>query len=226
MAGRVPRLSTMSAVVCPLCGQRRARRACPALGHQICAVCCGTKRLVEIRCPPDCPYLATAREHPPAVLVRQQQHDLELAVQIVRDFNERQSQIFFLVTTFVLRYQPPELYSLTDLDLAEAAPALAATFETATRGVIYEHHAASGAGVRLAAALKTVLAEAGQHGGTPFQRDTAIVLRRLEEAVRGKDGASQDNPRALLDLLGRVVRKTVEGPAPEEDVSPSRLIMP
>jgi hypothetical protein len=189
-------------------------------------VCCGTKRLVEIRCPPDCPYLATAREHPPAVLVRQQQHDLELAVQIVRDFNERQSQIFFLVTTFVVRYQPPELYSLTDLDLAEAAAALAATFETATRGVIYEHHAASGAGVRLAAALKTVLAEAGQHGGTPFQRDTAIVLRRLEEAARRKDGASQNNPRALLDLLGRVVRKTVEGPAPEEDVSPSRLIVP
>jgi hypothetical protein len=188
-------------------------------------VCCATKRLVAIRCPPDCQYLVTAREHPPAVLVRQQQHDLELAVQIIRDFNERQSQIFFLVTTFIVKYQPPELYSLTDLDLAEAAAALAATFETATRGVIYEHHAASGAGVRLAAALKAVLAEAGQHAGTPFQRDSAVVLRRLEEAAR-RDGASQDNPRALLELLGRVVRKTVESPAPEEDVSPSRLIVP
>src|SRR4029079_6022625 len=52
-------------VICPLCGVRRARRGCPALGKQICAVCCGTKRLVEIQCPSDCAYLATAREHPP-----------------------------------------------------------------------------------------------------------------------------------------------------------------
>jgi hypothetical protein len=181
---------------------------------------------MEIHCPSDCPYLATAREHPPAVLVRQQQHDVELAVQMIRDFNERQSQIFFLVTAFIVKYQPPELHSLTDLDLAEAAAALAATFETATRGVIYEHHAASGAAARLAAALKTVLAEAGQHGGTPFQRDTAVVLRRLEEAARRGDDAGRDNPRALLDVLGRVVRQTVESSAPEEDVSPSRLIVP
>src|SRR6185436_12385392 len=131
-------------MVCPLCGQRRARRACPALGHDICAVCCGTKRLVEIRCPSDCAYLVTAREHPPAVLVRQQQRDIELAMEVIRDFNERQSQIFFLVTTFIVRYQPPELHSLADIDVAEAAAALAATFETATRGVIYEHQAASG----------------------------------------------------------------------------------
>jgi hypothetical protein len=216
----------MNAMVCPLCGQRRARRACPALGHEICAVCCGTKRLVEIHCPSDCPYLATAREHPAAAVVRQQQHDLELAVHMIRDFNERQSQIFFLVATFIVKYQPPELHALTDLDLADAAAALAATFETATRGVIYEHHAASGAGARLAVALKPVLAEAGQHGGTPFQRDTAVVLRRLEEAARHGDGTSPDNPRAVLDLLGRVVQKTVQTPPPEEEVSPSRLIVP
>ena len=48
-------------MLCPLCGKRNARRACPALGHLICAVCCGTKRLTEIACPSDCGYLATAR---------------------------------------------------------------------------------------------------------------------------------------------------------------------
>ncbi len=53
-------------MTCPLCSQRKARRACPALGHQICAVCCGTKRLTQIPCPSDCVYLASAREHPPA----------------------------------------------------------------------------------------------------------------------------------------------------------------
>src|SRR4029079_1875973 len=104
-------------MTCPLCQARPAKRQCPALGRQICAVCCGTKRLVEIRCPADCGYLATAREHPPAAAVRQQEQDLEVAVELVRDLNERQSQIFFLVATFVVRYQPPELHSLVDDDV-------------------------------------------------------------------------------------------------------------
>jgi len=223
----------MKPVICRLCGQRRARRACPALGHDICAVCCGTKRMVEIRCPADCAYLAVAREHPPAAAVRQQQRDIELAMQVIRDFNERQSQIFFLVTTFIVGYQPPELHSLADTDVAEATAALAATFETAARGVIYEHQAASGAGSRLAAALKPVLAEAGQHGGTPFQRDAAVVLRRLEEAARRGDGTDRDNPRALLEMLGRVIRKSDETSrqpdaekGKEREAPPTRLIVP
>ena len=90
----------MRAVVCPLCGNRRARRACPALGKQICAICCGTKRLVEIDCPADCVWLASAREHPPAALVRQQQRDIVTLVQVARDFSERQSQFFFMIGTF------------------------------------------------------------------------------------------------------------------------------
>ena len=130
-------------MLCPLCGTRRARRGCPALGHQICAVCCGTKRLVQIACPSDCAWLASAREHPPAVVVRQQQHDVGVLLQVMRDFNERQSQLFLLISTFLVRYEAPELQPLIDDDVAEAMAALAATFETSARGVIYEHRPAS-----------------------------------------------------------------------------------
>jgi hypothetical protein len=189
-------------------------------------VCCGTKRVVEIRCPADCGYLATAREHPPAAVVRQQEQDLEVAVQLVRDLNERQSQIFFLVATFVVQYQPPELHSLVDDDVAEAAAAIAATLETSTRGVIYEHHAATAPGAHLAVALSSVLAEAGRNGGTPFERDAAVVLRRIEEFARHRPGAD-GNPRSLVERLGRVIRttgETAEAP-PEGDAQP-RLIVP
>jgi hypothetical protein len=218
-------------MLCQLCGQRRARRACPALGRQICAVCCGTKRLVEIRCPADCAYLETAREHPPAVVVRRQQHDLERALEVVRDFNERQSQIFLLVTSFILKYQPPELLSLTDSDVADAAGALGATFETAARGLIYEHPASSGAGARLAAALKPPLKAAGQHGGTSFERDAAVVLRRLEDAARRSDVSEPSNPHSLLELLARVISKgDTDSPESaqqkEGDPPPPRLIVP
>jgi hypothetical protein len=219
-------MATMSPVICRLCGQRRTRRACPALRHDICAVCCGTKRLVEIRCPADCGYLAAAREHPPVAAVRQQQEDLEVAGQLVRDLNERQSQIFFLVATFVVRYEPAELHSLLDDDLAEAAAAMAATLETATRGVIYEHHAATVSGAHLAAAMKPVLAEAGRNGGTAFERDSAVVLRRLEEFARHRHGVDA-NPRSLVERLGRVVRTAGEvAQSAPEDETRSRLIVP
>ena len=200
-------------MVCPLCGTRRARRGCPALDKQICAVCCGTKRLVQIRCPSDCAWLATAREHPPAVVVRQQQRDIGLLVQFMRDLSERQSRLFFLITAFLARYQAPELQTPIDEDVAEAMGALAATFETASRGLIYDHRPASVLAERLTTALKPVLAEAGNGAGSSFERDAAVVLRRLEEAVRDVRALEAGNREAFLDLLRRVITldRPVEG---------------
>jgi hypothetical protein len=211
-------------VVCPLCDKRRGRRGCPALGRQICAVCCGTKRLVEIPCPADCPYLATAREHPPAVAVRQQQRDVELLTHGMRDLSERQSQLFFLISSFLQRYEPPALQPLVDDDVSGGVAALASTFETAARGVIYDHRPAAPPADRLAAALKPVIAEAGKHGGSAFERDAAVVLRRIGEASHEVGMADPSNPRAYLDLLGRMFREDKNHDATDEKAS--RLIVP
>ena len=98
---------------------------------------------MQIACPSDCAWLASAREHPPAAAVRRQQHDVGAFLQVMRDFNERQSQLFLMISTFLVRYEPPELQPAIDDDVAEAMAALAATFETSARGVIYEHRPAS-----------------------------------------------------------------------------------
>ena len=206
----------MAAVVCPSCGARRGRRACPALRAQICAICCGTKRLIEIQCPDDCPYLATARDHPPAVVVRQQQRDFDLVVHFMRDFSQRQSELFLLISTFLVRYQPPELQSCIDDDVEQAVEALAATFETASRGVIYEHRAASNSAGRLSAALKPFLIEAAGQGpqghGSAFERDAAVVLRRVQEASREIRAIEPGNRCAFLELLTRLSRATEATP--------------
>jgi hypothetical protein len=215
-------------VVCPLCGERRARRGCPALGHQICAVCCGTKRLVQIACPSDCAWLASAREHPPAVAVRQHQRDVGAYLQVLRDLSDRQSQLLLMLSTFLVRYEPPELQPVIDDDVAEAMAALAATFETSARGVIYEHRPASLQAERIVAGLRPLLAEAGKGGGTPFERDAAAVLRRVEAAAREAREADPENRRAFLDMLGRLVG-TSDAAAPQtpDDSAPaSRLIVP
>jgi len=43
---------------CSRCGQRKAKRHCPALGLGLCPLCCGQIREKEVRCPPGCPFLA------------------------------------------------------------------------------------------------------------------------------------------------------------------------
>jgi hypothetical protein len=185
---------------------------------------------VEIQCPGGCPYLASAREHPSAAAVRRQQRDLELLVQRTRDLSERQSQLFFVISisAFLLRYEPSGLHPLVDDDVAEAAAALAGTFETAARGVIYEHRPAALPADRLATALKGVIAEAGQQGGSAFDRDAAVVLRRIEAAVRDIRPEHAVNRRAYLELVGRVLgNPAAENRAAGPDgAGGARLIVP
>src|SRR5262245_38523958 len=138
---------------CPLCDTRKERRACPALHQTICAVCCGTKRLTEIHCPDDCVYLSSAREHPAAVVKRQQEHDVAILLPTLQGLTERQYQLVFLFQTLIARHTPEGFARLVDDDVAEAAGALASTLETATRGVIYEHAAKSALGQRLGAEM-------------------------------------------------------------------------
>lgn len=218
----------MPIVVCPLCGNRRARRGCPAVGQQICAVCCGTKRLVEIKCPADCVWLASAREHPPAAVVRQQQRDWALMMPLMVDFTEQQAELFFVLASLILRYEPPELQALFDEDVEEGLGALASTFETASKGLIYEHRAESLSAERLATALKPALAEIGRGSGTAFERDASSVLRRMASLAGEVRAAEPGNRRAFLDLLRRMV--TAFPPPDEakrrEAEEPPSLIVP
>jgi hypothetical protein len=148
----------------------------------------------------------------------------------MRDFDQRQSQLFLLINSFLLRYQAPELQPLVDDDVAEAMGALAATYETAARGLIYEHRPASLPAERLVTALKPILAKAGEGGGSAFERDVAVVLRRAEEAVHEVRATDPENRRAFVEFLPRVVIRRPdadqEPPIGPESAGPSRLIIP
>jgi hypothetical protein len=192
-------------------------------------VCCGTKRLTEIACPSDCAYLSAAREHPAAVVVRQQRDDVGLVMQLVRDFSDRQSQLFVLIARFIVRSanDAAALHALIDEDVADAMRSLAATYETSVRGVIYEHPATSLPAQRLVAALKPLLADAGHNGGTPFERDAAVVLRRVEQAVAEFRGAEGTSGRAFIERLTRIFSKAAQEDAPAEPSSVEpRVIVP
>lgn len=206
---------------CPLCTQRKARRACPALSRDICAVCCGTKRLVEINCPASCGFLEAAQKHPAAVVKRQQERDVTTLLAALGRVSERQLQLFFLVQTFIARFKPTGFARLTDADVAEATGALAASFETASRGVLYEHQAQSTVAESLRRELQAFLTDLGKGGGSSFEREAAVVLRGIE---RGAGHTTPGIGAGSVDYLTLAARVLQERP-PDAQVAPS-IVLP
>jgi hypothetical protein len=216
-------------VLCPSCNQRKARRACPALSQTICTVCCGTKRLVEIRCPADCVYLNAAREHPAAVVRKQQERDVAMLLPSIRHLTERQHQLFFLFHSVIARHTPEGFGRVNDEDVAEAAGAMAATLETAARGVIYEHAPQSPIAQGLARAMKTMMDEIRAQGTKVYDAEAAIALRAIELGAR-ETARESTEPAGYLALVGRLLRvdqATDRAARPEpEGTRPGSIILP
>ena len=189
----------MSAETCPLCRRRRARRTCPALGHQICAVCCGTKRLREIRCPSDCTYLVSARTHPPAVIQRQQERDARFLLPIIDGLGRRQYQLFFVVQATLHRLADTDELPVNDDVVRDTAQALAATYETASKGIIYEHRPSSLPAERLARELKSLLEGKDERGPVAMEAASRIWWRCCD---------AWSGPRPMR------ARRSMEAPAP------------
>ena len=168
---------------CPSCGQRKGRRRCPALGQDICPICCGTKRLSEIDCPENCVHLGAARAHPASIVRKQQEKDVAA------------------IMPSIARHKTDGLSRLLDIDVAEASATTAATLETAARGVIYEHAAASLPAQRLGGEMRALLAEMREAGASVYDGEAAIVLRAVEQGARASGGET-----TYLELMGRILQ--------------------
>jgi hypothetical protein len=162
--------------------------------------------MVEINCPPDCPHLVSAREHPAAAVKRQQERDVAILLPTIRELTERQYQLFFLFQTAIARHTPEGFARLNDDDVADAAGALAATFETAARGVIYEHAPDSPVSRRLADDLRSMLDEMKKQGAKVYDHETAVVLRAIERGARDVRRQSDGAADAYLTLVGRLLQ--------------------
>lgn len=206
------------AAPCPLCQKRPAKRGCPALTQDICTVCCATKRRVEIRCPNSCPHLAAGDQFPAAAVKRQRDADLH-ALLAGAAFSELQMQVFFLVQSHVVGPTPAGVPALLDAEVADAAAALAATYETASRGIIFEHAATTRNGQRLVDEIRPVLADAGRGGGSRFERDAATVLKFIAASAAPAAGSP---PTRYVDIVRRVMRASTEIAEP----AASGLILP
>ena len=193
--------------MCPLCHKRPAKRACPALRQEICAVCCATKRLVEIQCTEDCRYLEAGQRHPAAVVKRQIDRDVTVLMSGIGRLSEQQLQLFFLMQSMVLSYKPEGLGRLTDTDVALATGALASSLETASKGVIFEEATSSVVAEGLRRALKPVIEEITKNSGSRAEREVAIVLRGMERGALHEGGQIPDGETSYMELVGRVFQQ-------------------
>ena len=209
-------------MLCTRCQKRPAKRACPALREEICAVCCATKRLVEIQCTEDCRYLESGQRHPAAVIKRQIDRDVTLLMASVGRLSEQQLQLFFLLQSMVLSYKPEGLARMVDSDVALATGALAASIESASKGVIFEEATASVVAEGLRRAVKPVIEEMTKNSGSRAEREVAIVLRAMERGARHEGGLIPDGDTSYLELVGRVFQERPQPKAPEKPL----IVMP
>lgn len=170
-------------------------------------MCCGTKRIVEIACPATCVYLEHAHRHPAAAVKRQQESDFAVLIGALGRVSEQQLQLFFLLQATILRFKPEGFYRVTDLDVAEATGALAATLETAQRGVLYEHQAGSVVADALRRELKTLLEKVGRGSGSRFDREAAQVLRGIERGARHETLGPGVGAADYLSVVARVLQE-------------------
>ncbi len=123
-------------MTCKLCESRRPRRACPGVGGDICALCCGTEREVTVNCPLDCPFLQEAHRHErlPEVDVEQlPNRDVELTEEFLED--HKGLATFTAVSLLDAALQVP---GAVDSDVREALDSLIRTYRTRQSGLYYE----------------------------------------------------------------------------------------
>ena len=207
-------------MTCRLCNKRPVKRGCPALREDICAVCCATKRLVEITCVEDCRYLESAQRHPAAVVKKQIDADVTVLMGTIGRLSEQQLQLFFMLQSMVLSYKPEGLARLVDVDVALASGALASSLETASKGVIFEESTGSVVAEGLRRALRPVIDEVTKGGGSRVEREVAAVLRGMERGARHEGKLIPDGDTTYLDLVARVFQQR-----PQKAQEPARPLI-
>ena len=165
----------MERATCHLCEIRPPRRECPALGRQICAVCCGTEREQSIGCPLDCPYLREARLHEKPPEPDQKAYP-NPEIELSERYMQEQQQLA-MVTGSLLLVAATSVEGAVDSDVREALDSLAQTFKTAQSGLIYESRPANLIAAGVVAHFQQSLAK--------FRED--IAEKSGSHSVRDKD---------------------------------------
>jgi hypothetical protein len=199
---------------CPLCSVRSAKRFCPAKSTEICPVCCGTKREIEIDCPGDCPHLKAGRTYESA----KRPPDPELMAMVERfdeDFLQQFSPILDVLSRAVNEERQVSPW-LVDNDVIETYKALTATLKTLSGGIYYESLPEGPLRIALFQRLRRTLDELMQPQ-PDARRDALKVSEAIEVTsfltlAATANASGRPRSRQYLDWLSRMIRGAAEPP--------------
>lgn len=105
----------------------------------------------------------------------------------ISELTETQYQLFMFAQAIVVRHAKSVIPSPVDTDVAEGVASVAATLETAGKGIIYEHRAASIPAQRIATEISAAIGDLTKRAGSDgarLERDAVRALRALEHTAR------------------------------------------
>jgi len=195
-------------ILCKRCGQRRAKRACPALHADICAICCGTEREVSLSCPLECEHLREAhlREKSLPVDPKDAAHkDVEVTEEFIGKHEE-----LLLFCIYSLLNSSLRTPGAVDTDALEALEAMIKTYRTAESGLIYESRAENTVAAAVQKAFSASLADyqkirAEREDDLPPLRDKEFLGMLVFLARFGQQNLNgRPKGRLFLDVLSRM----------------------
>jgi len=122
-------------IPCKICNKRRAKRFCPGVSGDICAVCCGTERENTVDCPLSCEHLQAARRHETPAPVDGENFPNK-DIRLTEDFVREHEHVMMWLSLALARAIEKE--RAVDFDAREALDALIRTYRTRESGLIYE----------------------------------------------------------------------------------------
>lgn len=195
-------------VLCWFCQKVKGKRVCPARGGElICSRCCGTKRQVEIRCPQDCPYLHG--EHDPRWESRGWLEEQARFAAPFVGLDEKGAGLLAFVHVLLLQSRRSLGGDLSDREAQQLTAALARTYGTLSKGLIYQHQVES---PRLQAEvdrLAHLLRERERFVPGTSDGEVLAALTALETALSTHLERTA-NPRSYLDIAGRTFKEHPE----------------
>lgn len=145
------------ALPCKICNMRRAKRACPAVGGDICAICCGREREATLSCPLECDYLQDAHQREKPVRIP----DSELSnpdVKVNEEFVAAHEELV-LFAIYSLLQATLRTPGAVDRDVIDALATLIQSHRTLESGLIYEAYSPNPIAASIQRGFSTSLAD-------------------------------------------------------------------
>lgn len=188
--------------LCQICGKRPGKRRCPAVGGNICAICCARDRMIELACPDTCGYLISAREH-----AKTKEGDI-VAKQFAEmgiKFNPNRAHMTLgiAIDEAIINVQRESYKDIDDSEILAAIENAMKNMETAGTGLIYEHKDASRRVQELSQKMREHLDEVvGKFPpeNRPRSLDVIEALKLIGSLVRAHIRAGEDR-RSYLKYI-------------------------